>query len=235
MSRYISREELGLIAKKYTDRYFRMVGKDSDGFLPPVDPGLLAKHILDLNLQFLPLSLDGSVLGLSVFDHIDLEVSFADGTTETVTLGEKDIVVDTELLGEHYTGRRNFTIAHENAHHILNREFPSRKEIYRHRCVHVLYRRKTRYDPEEWRADALASMMLMPKALVMDCMRRYDLGYIKILNKMFYPEEYEKFELIASFLGVSRQALCIRMKQLNLVRKEYLANPNDLVNVYMDE
>ena len=81
----------------------------------------------------------------------------------------------------------------------------------------------------------MASMMLMPKALVMDCMRRYDLGYIKILNKMFYPEEYEKFELIASFLGVSRQALCIRMKQLNLVRKEYLANPNDLVNVYMDE
>ena len=236
MSDYIPREQLELIAGKYTDRYFLIMGRKPDGFLPPVDPTILAQQVLELNLHFLPLSVDGSILGLSVFDTVEFEVSYSDGDIENISLGEKDIVVDAGLLGDNYTGRRNFTIAHENAHHILNREFRRGRTNPYYRRFHISYRRRARHDPEEWRADTLASMMLMPVPLILDCMHRFGLDQgIDILNCVFRPAEYERFVQMASYLGVSKQALCIRLKQLKLIRKEYLANPYDMVNVYMDD
>jgi len=39
-------------------------------------------------------------------------------------------------------------------------------------------------------------------------------------------------EILADFLGCSKKALAIRMKQLGLLKKEYLDNPFDLVTVY---
>ena len=236
MSEFIRQDQLEYIAEKYSDIYFRTVGRMPDGSLPPVNPTVFAEKILGLRLRFFPLSIDGSILGLSVFDPIEYELSYTDGTVETVNLDAKDIVIDTELLGDEHIGRRNFTIAHENAHHILNSEFQEYHHDYLNRSVHVFYRRQAQRDREEWQADTLASLILMPKPLILDCMRRFGLNdSIQILNRVFRPEEYVKFERMANFLGVSRQALCIRLKQLKLIRKEYLARPYDMVNVYMDD
>ena len=43
---------------------------------------------------------------------------------------------------------------------------------------------------------------------------------------------YKRFDALADFLGCSKKALAIRMKQLGLLKKEYLDNPLDLVTVY---
>lgn len=54
----------------------------------------------------------------------------------------------------------------------------------------------------------------------------------KVANEI---RETMKFELgltIADFLGCSKKALAIRMKQLGLLKKEYLDNPFDIINIY---
>ena len=43
---------------------------------------------------------------------------------------------------------------------------------------------------------------------------------------------YKRFEALADFLGCSKKALAIRMKQLGLLKKEYLDNPFDIINIY---
>ena len=55
---------------------------------------------------------------------------------------------------------------------------------------------------------------------------------IECLNKIYFPGVYKRFDALADFLGCSKKALAIRMKQLGLLKKEYLDNPFDLVTVY---
>lgn len=52
------------------------------------------------------------------------------------------------------------------------------------------------------------------------------------LRKEGFPGVYKRFDALADFLGCSKKALAIRMKQLGLLKKEYLDNPFDLVTVY---
>lgn len=56
---------------------------------------------------------------------------------------------------------------------------------------------------------------------------------IEYLNKIYRPKEYERFSALADFLGCSKKALAIRMKQLGLIKKEYLDNPFDMIIVDM--
>ena len=63
-------------------------------------------------------------------------------------------------------------------------------------------------------------------------MRMFDLGErIEILNSRYRQEVFTKFFLLAEYMGVSKQALAIRMKQLNLLDKEYLNRANDILNI----
>ena len=236
ISMYIPREQLESIAEKYTAAYFNMIAHESETRYPRVDPARIAGDLLHLNLYSFPLSVEGTILGCCALDETEIELYFSDGHIEPIHLRKGDIVIDSSLEDASQEGRRNFTIAHETAHQILNREFPGSHIPLRHRRVHVLYRRRGQHDSIEWQADTLASMLLMPRPLIYETMKQFDLNKpIEILNRAFYWDEFQKFENMAQYLGVSKQALCIRLKQLKLVGKEYLANPYDLVNVYVDD
>ena len=90
-------------------------------------------------------------------------------------------------------------------------------------------------DWEEWQANALASAILLPKDLVMQGMYLFSLGEkIKMLNKVYAPRVYEQFKGLAEFLGVSKTALAIRMKQFGLIEQDYLDNPYRLTDVLCD-
>ena len=54
---------------------------------------------------------------------------------------------------------------------------------------------------------------------------------IKILNKIYSRETYDKFAALADFLGSSKKALAIRMKQLKLLEQDYLDNPFSMLEV----
>ena len=84
----------------------------------------------------------------------------------------------------------------------------------------------------EWQANALASAILLPFEVVDRGMYMMGMdGKIKILNKIYFPRVYEQFSTLASFLGVSKTALAIRMKQLGLLENNQLDNPYCLLEV----
>ena len=92
------------------------------------------------------------------------------------------------------------------------------------------------HDWGEWQADNLASALLLPLEIVHGALRRFDLERgIDLLNRIYRPKEYGRFCEMARFLGVSKQALAIRLKRLGLMKKDYLQNPYTLADVEKED
>ena len=84
-------------------------------------------------------------------------------------------------------------------------------------------RNKPISDWEEWQANTLGAAILLPENLIKQGMYLFSLGEkIECLNKIYFPGVYKRFDALADFLGCSKKALAIRMKQLGLLKKEYL-------------
>ena len=76
----------------------------------------------------------------------------------------------------------------------------------------------------------------MPEKLIRHSMESFCIGEkLEMLNRVFRPNSYVAFCSMAEFMGVSKQALEIRMKQLNLIGRSYLRNPYALVDVIMED
>ena len=238
MSKYLSRKELEDIADKVTRKYFHLLHATT-GSLPPIDPILLAEEIVHLKVRFLPLCSDGSILGLTAFDSIDLNFNMSDGSTFTEHISNGDVVIDSTLQESGVLGRCNFTIAHETGHQILYNLFPADYGAVCNRKSHIMYRReKESHNWVEWQADSLAAFIMMPRILISESMYRFDLGdKVEMLNRVFRPAEYQRFCDMATYLGVSKQALSIRLKQLGYLdnERDYLSNPYELLRIYCDE
>ena len=124
MAKYLSRTDLSHIAGRYIEQYYNFFGISKDA-PEPIDPERLASSVLGLNVKMLPLCSDGSVLGLTVFQKCGFTVTLGDGTKLVEVFMPKDVVIDSALAADSCTGCRNFTIAHEAAHHILADQFPN--------------------------------------------------------------------------------------------------------------
>ena len=75
--------------------------------------------------------------------------------------------------------------------------------------------------------------ILLPRCPIEKGMFLFGLGdKIECLNKIYYPAVYERYAKTFDFLGCSKKALAIRMKQLGLLHKDYLDNPFDYLAVY---
>ena len=118
MAKHLSRTDLSHIAGRYIEQYYNFFGISKDA-PEPIDPERLASSVLGLNVKMLPLCSDGSVLGLTVFQKCGFTVTLGDGTKLVEVFMPKDVVIDSALAADSCTGCRNFTIAHEAAHHIL--------------------------------------------------------------------------------------------------------------------
>ena len=78
------------------------------------------KEAFNVDVEYLTLSTDGTVLGMFASEPFFIKVW--DGDTPVVTsIGPQTIFIDSSLLQKGNLGRRNFTIAHEGAHHICCR------------------------------------------------------------------------------------------------------------------
>lgn len=236
MSKYLSRADLERIGGTVVNQYNRAIAPQ--GTLPaPVDPVKLAKVVLGLETHYLPLSGDGSILGMACFQDTMLEVYDFDGNPFHVELTGRDIVIDCSLLEDGKLGRHNFTAAHELAHHILVRLYPEDYRSLLNCRTHILYRdtRRSR-DWVEWQADTMASVLIMPEETIQNCMEMFGLGRkLDMLSSVCRAKEFERFCDMAAYLGVSKKALAIRMKQLGVLGEEYLANPTAPMDIWKDE
>ena len=231
MARYLSRADLSRIAGKYIDQYYTRFGISKNA-PEPIDPERLASAVLGLNVKMLPLCSDGSVLGLTVFQRCGFTVTLGDGTKLVEIFMPKDVVIDSALAADSCTGCRNFTIAHEAAHHILADLFPNDygKAV---KCRgHIAYRERNGQPSwEEWQANTLAAELLMPTFLVNAEIERAALCMPNgILYKSASDPNYEKILEMAARMGVSWSAIKIRLQQMQVIKgKPIHCHPLDII------
>ena len=180
----------------------------------------------------LPLCSDGSILGLTVFQKCGFTVTLGDGTKLVEVFMPKDVVIDSALASDSCTGCRNFTIAHEAAHHILADLFPNDygKAV---KCRgHIAYRERNGQPSwEEWQANTLAAELLMPTFLVNAEIERAALCLSNgILYKSASDPNYEKILEMAARMGVSWSAIRIRLQQMQVINgKPIHCHPLDVI------
>lgn len=235
--KHLSRIDIEVIAEKIIKAY-RELPEVKNKKIYRIEPELLLTKLLGLKIEYQHLSLDGSILGMTSFQEIGVEV-FDEADTDTFFfLDGKTVLVEKDLQQDSgQRGRFNFTTMHEGSHQIFKMLYPNDYGVRNAEPVHFYKvnseRNKPISDWEEWQANTLASAILLPKDLVLQGMFLFDLGEkIKCLNKVYYPVVYDKFSALADFLGCSKTALAIRMKKLGLLEQEYLDNPHDYLAIY---
>ena len=237
----ISRRGIEGIASRVIEEYKRLP-EISDEEITCVDPELLTRQLLGLKLDYCRLSKDGSLFGITSFSKLEIEIFDDPNEQRFYSLDGKTVLIESALKeDDELIGSYHFALMHEISHRILSMRFPGIYNGSVKEPLMCLVSKPHRASGEEvdwyeWQANTLASAILMPKDLVIKGMERHGLGrQIQILNRVFRPQVYKAFSELACSLGVSKQALAIRMKYLGLLDKEYLENPYALVNIWMDD
>lgn len=186
-----------------------------------VDPTDLAR-LLGFTVEYQYLTVDGSVLGHTSSGPTFVTVYDSDHSELLYPLDGKTILIEKRLLlSPRNVGRRNFTIAHEIAHQIINRLYPENGGTESR--IFLDYRRSSSrkvQDWHEWQADALAASLLLPADAITDAMFMYGLGdKMKLLSRKYSEYNYDRFCEMAEYLQVSKTALAYRMEQLGLLER----------------
>lgn len=233
--RCLSRNDLEQIGERVV-RSYRKLPEFNGKTIYSIMPSVLIEKVLKLKMEYHHLSLDGSVLGVTtsysdigyrVFDIRDEEQYFYfDGKTVLI---ERDLKDDIALQG-----RRHYTEAHEAGHQVLSMLFPEDYNVSPqklHFCMAEPVRSEINW--KEWQADTLASVLLMPKDIVKQDLFLFDFGEtIPRINRVYSSEDYRRFSMMAELLGVSKQALSIRLSQLGLVERNDFDDPYSLIDVF---
>lgn len=203
-----------------------------------ISPTILIEHLLKLKIEYGHLSLDRLTLGMTIPQSCgEVEIYNACDEAEMYLLDGQTILIEQDLRDDiSQKGRRNMTEAHEAGHHILEMLFPGE---YSGGSKKFRYCKETEKpvitDWEEWQVDTLASALLMPREIVKQALFMFGFEErIPIINRKFAKRDYERFSMIADFLGVSKQALSIRLTQLGLVGRNDYDDPDTLLDIFND-
>lgn len=236
----LSRNELEIIGERVIRAYMKLPELKGQAVYR-ICPDVLVKSLLGLQIDYRHLSVDGTILGLTSFEKIGVELPKNKEDGGIYYLDGKTILIESDLKDNlDQVGRRNFTITHEASHQILKMLFPSdygekpyEKAV--HFCRADTIRKKTISDWEEWQSNVLGAAILLPRYLVEQAMCLFGIkGKIRILNKLFAREDYERFVGMTKLLGCSKTALAIRMKRFGYIEKDYLDNPYKMLEVEVD-
>ena len=220
---YLSRKDLEQIAQPVIEQYKHSCVPQHH-LCYNVEPTELA-NLLGYKVEYCYLSQDGSILGQTAAVPLWTTVI---NTTQGETyyyLDGQTILIEKRLLCRPFAiGRRNFTIAHELAHLLLNRRSPDMYDSqYRHCCFNRKLVKKEITDWYEWQADALAAALLLPPDAIESAMFIFGLGSkMKVLSRKYSQHRYECFCSMAQFLGTSKTTLAYRMEQLGLLERNCL-------------
>lgn len=220
---YLSRQDLEQIAQSVVEQYKQHCVPQWH-LCYNVDPTELA-NLSGYKVEYSYLTRDGSILGQTA--TVPLWTTIMDPALEEAYyyLDGQTILIDKRLLcNPAAVGRRNFTIAHELAHLLLNQQYPSMYDPqYRHCCFNRKNMKKEVSNWYEWQADTLAAALLLPPDAIEEAMFIFGLGNnMKVLSRKYSQRRYERFCEMAQFLGVSKTTLAYRMEHLGLLERNYL-------------
>lgn len=197
----------------------------------PFDPFDFATNYMKLTVRYEHLSYNRrDILGCIAYENTVLEIN-PDDPSSYIPIAERTVFLNDSLKKDNQRGRRNFTLAHECSHQAIYLLNPEAYSLCQYRTPGERYSLRelaTENDWFEWQANALAAELLMPAPLVGRLLPHLNYsGKVPIYpeNRLLYPER-RLIHKAADFLGVSKAALLIRLKQLNLLdyrsREEYL-------------
>ncbi len=144
---------------------------------------------------------------------------YRNGQRTQVLFPKNTVVVDKVLLNESESSRLRFTLGHEGAHSIIAKQNPMQDVA----CFHNEFDPERKYTIEEQKelmsfseaqADRLGSVMLMPRFILQKVLKKH--GYtdgVPVYGwNVFAPKDKVKLRKMANCMGVSFQALVIRLK-----------------------
>lgn len=235
--RMLSRNDIEKIGERVY-RTYRRLPETAETPLCRVDPELLAERLLSLKVEYQRLSLDGSILGITSSDAVDYWVYDEQGNPAPFRLDGATILVEKTLArNAKKMGRCNFTLAHEISHQIYKLLYPKEYGAPLAQPGLLFYRadRGKQKDWMEWQSDVLASVILMPRDLVLEDLKRVNLpNGIDRLNPIWNQRDYRRFTDAAELLGVSQKALALRLKRLGLLRIDELDHPYAGIDITCD-
>lgn len=198
------REALEGLARRVYRAYRALPGAPEDR----VEPELVAGELLGLRVDYRRLSADGSVLGVTAAGPVGVPVAEGGGLGYYFLDG-RTVLLDVSLLSPWtHPGRRRFTLMHEVSHLLLARNSGLREP--------VRFRPGGNCPTAEERANYLASALLMPEPLLRRSLAFYGLsGCPAVPDRRLDPETWRRGAALAKALGVSRQALSLRMQSLD--------------------
>ena len=157
-------------------------------------------------------------------DYLKLEISYSvfeeEHKIEGLRTGNQ-IILDHRLQDASKVGERNFTVAHECGHDIINWQDPSYvpHEIinYRIRSQHKVL--KTENDFKEWQANVVASCLLLRPPLVEWAMFTFTKkDQITVFGDyQLYRQDRYQLRMMSEYLGVSQTCLLYRLDRLEML------------------
>ena len=211
---FLEKSEISNAAQRVLDTYAKRTGRILQ---PPIPVEDIIERGLDLRLDF---------------------VNFDRYSTMSDVLGatyvEKRLIcINQALLDNQLEGRFSFTCAHEAGHWAMHRRLVPTKIDKPKVGKHILCRTSQAKAPIEWQADAFASCLLMPEALVRKAFQKtFGCDSIELVNVESayagpfcfdpcvanWPLIAESVCMTGGFHNVSKQAMIIRLQDLRLVR-----------------
>ena len=198
----------------------------------------LATEYLGLKVIYRKLSDFGQPLGLTTFSGVLLELRHSGGI-EIVSVSQDTILLEYALLKDKRDGRRRFTVAHECAHQILIRleieqfgesAYTELADGKKYSCRELM----AVFSWEEWQANALGAVLLMPETLIRLVLYRFGLPeQLPIFNGgLLNTPHYNRVCDACAFLDVSFTAFMLRLKSLGLL--EYVQNSRQRITLDID-
>ena len=239
---YLSRKDLEGIGKKAYEAYLNLPKIRLQEDVKRVDPIVVAENMLGLSIDYQHLSLNKLTFGLTSYDPTPAIIFDDEDNKGFYPLDGRTVLIETDIAKDKdMPGKFHFTLMHECCHHILRRLYPNSYGAQLAKTQGLRYYRaqndypKPITDWEEWQASALASVILIPEELLRQNMKEVGIGdELEILNSRYRTEYYNMFFRLAILMGVSLQALHIRMSQLGLIRRDYYHHPNGIFDIEKD-
>ena len=131
------------------------------------------------------------------------------------------IVADSRLRRDSESGKFRFTIAHEVAHHIMDKHNPSPQfqRMFDAERSYSLEEMRRQFNLVEMQADKLAASLLMPPFVIDAALKDFNNGNKICIfgDQVLAPEERTKLNKMAAQIGVSFTALLIRLRQFDMI------------------
>ena len=222
------------------ERIARMALRDyamqrpSDTYIP-VDIDNFAKTYLGLQLKYAQLSSDSSLLGLTAYKDVQIELVF-DDRKSVISVEEDTILLNESLYMPQNSRLRRFTIAHECSHQILGRIM--RIGAHGNFKTDRLYSCRDLKNAEDWserQANALSAALLMPRLDLLRMLRGFGPTKFTMYGNRFNPMDYRRIKDLSDRYEVSFTAMVLRLKELGFIDRRHESEYYDPRDIFPDE